>query len=78
MKNTKLKQDAVPSVCLRCSTHLTKTRSERPTRLATSQARVNHESALAAHELKEVRQDTFSSLDELVEKIDSVTRTIFE
>ena len=74
MKNAQPKQGAVPSVWPGCPAHLPKTRSERPTRLATSQARIDHESALAAHELEEeMRQDTFSSLDKLVEKIDSVT-----
>ena len=60
MKNAQLKQDALPSVWPRCPAHLTKTKSEQLTS-------VDHESALPAHEL-EVRQDTFSLLDELVEK----------
>ena len=70
MKNAQLKQDTVHSVWPGCPAHLTKTRSGRPTKLS----RVDHESALAAHELEEgMRQGTFSSLDGLVEKIDSVT-----
>ena len=71
MKRGELKPNAVPSVWPGCPTRLTKTKNERPTKMATSQARDEHETAVRKELLEEhIREATFDSLDGLQVKFD--------
>ena len=71
MKRGELKPNAVPSVWPGCPARLAKTKNERPTKMATSQARDKHETAVRNELLEEhIREDTFGSLDGLQVKFD--------
>ena len=71
MKRGELKTNAVPSVWPGCPARLTKTKNERPTKMATSQAREEHEIAVRNELFEEqIREDTFDLLDGLQVKFD--------
>ena len=66
MKRGELKPNAVQSVWPGCAARLTKTKNERPTKMATSQARDEQETAVRKELLEEhIHEDRFDSVDGL-------------
>ena len=74
MQRGELKKNVVPSLWPGCPGRLSKEKTERPTKMATSQARVEHDIAVRNDIIEEqIREDTFESLDDLKEKFDSAS-----
>ena len=74
MQRGELKKNAVPSLWPGCPGRLSKEKTERPTKMATSQARVEHEIAVRNDIIEEqIRENTFESIDDLKEKFDSAS-----